>query len=143
MLNMAAEFRLDVVTPEGVLFSEMVSLVQYKGPLGYTTVMKDHASMMTIMDFSMLRYIKDGEEHYLSVGQAYLEVEKNVVIVLTSTMEKAEEIDVERAKAAEQRARDRLEGRVPDSKPESSKRALRHALKRQEIASLVKEKKKY
>ena len=142
MLNMAAEFRLDVVTPEGVLFSEMVSLVQYKGPLGYTTILKDHAPMMTTMDFSMLRYIKDNEEHYLSLGQSYLEVDRNVVIVLTRTMERAEDIDVERAKAAEGRARDRLEGRVPDSKPESSKRALRHALVRQEIAALVKEKKK-
>ena len=137
---MADGVRLDIVTPAGVLFSEMVSLVQYKGPLGYTTILKDHTPMMTIMDFSAIRYIKDDEEHYLSVGQSYLEVEKNVVIIITNTMERAEDIDVERAKAAEQRARDRLEGRVPDKKPLSSQRALRHALVRQEIAALVQEK---
>jgi F-type H+-transporting ATPase subunit epsilon len=138
---MADEVRLDIVTPTGILFSEMVSLVQYKGPFGYTTILKDHAPMMTIMDFSAIRYIKDGQEHYLSIGQGYLEVEKNVVIVITNTMERAEDIDVERAKAAEQRARDRLEGRVPDKKPLSSQKALRHALMRQQIAALVKEKK--
>ena len=66
-----------------------------------------------------------------------MEVEDNVVLVLTNTMERAEEIDVPRAKAAEQRARDRLEGRVPDKKPLSSQRALRHALIRQEIAALI------
>ena len=134
---MADAVRLNVVTPTGMLFSELVSLVQYKGPLGYTTILKDHAPLMTILDFSGIRYIKDGEDHYLSVGQGYLEVEDNVVLVLTNTMERAEDIDVPRAKAAEQRARDRLEGRVPDKKPLSSQRALRHALIRQEIAALV------
>lgn len=131
---MAGEIRMDIVTPKGIVISEMVSLVQYEGPEGLSTIMKDHAPLMTVLDISGIRYIHDDEEQYVAVSEGYLEIEKNVVIILTNTVEYAQEIDVERAKQAEQRARDRLEGRVPDVKPLSSQRALKRALNRQRIA---------
>lgn len=130
---MADEIRMDIVTPRGIVVSEMVSLVQYEGPEGLTTIMRNHAPMMTVLDISAIRYVQNDEEYYIAVSEGYLEIDNNVVIILTNTVEHADEIDVERAKAAEQRARDRLAGRAPDKKYKSSQKALKRALTRQRV----------
>lgn len=133
---MADEFRLDIVTPHGVEVSEMVTSLQYRGPLGVTTIMKDHAPMMTVFDIGAVHYVLGGKQYHVAVSEGYLEIEKNVAILLTNTMEYPEEIDVDRAKRAEQRAQDRLDGKVPDVKPASSVRALKRARNRQRVASM-------
>jgi len=132
---MADAIRLDVVTPAGILLSEEVSYVQAPGGMGLFGIMKNHAPLMTSLEVGGLKYTKDGRDFYLAVSGGFLEVKDNQVIVLANAAEHAADIDVARAKAAEDRARTRLSKREAGLDVMRAEMALARALNRQKISS--------
>jgi len=105
---MADTLSLEVATPERELVREPVSEVQVPGKSGYMGILPGHAPLMGILGIGMLTYVSvsDGKKRYLSVHQGFLEVLEDHVRVLADVAERAEEIDVQRAKAALQRAQE-------------------------------------
>jgi F-type H+-transporting ATPase subunit epsilon len=103
---MADTLSLEVATPERELVREPVSEVQVPGKSGYMGILPGHAPLMGILGIGMLTYVSvsDGKKRYLSIHQGFLEVLEDHVRVLADVAERAEEIDVQRAKAAMQRA---------------------------------------
>ena len=130
---MADAIRLDIVTPAGILLSEEVSYIQAPGGMGLFGILKDHAPLMTSLDIGGVKYTKDGKDCYLAVSGGFLEVKDNVVIILADAAERAEDIDTARAKAAEERARDRLEHKTDDLDVRRAQLALARALNRQRV----------
>jgi F-type H+-transporting ATPase subunit epsilon len=98
-------FRIDVVTPDRVLLSdEAVSLVA-PGVEGYLGILPNHAPLVTELATGELRYKNgEGDEVRLAVSGGFLQVADNRVTVLADAAERAEEISVERARAALDRA---------------------------------------
>ena len=103
-----ADIHLEIVTAERVVYSEDVSVVVAPGIIGDLGVLPSHAALLTTLRPGQLRVVKDGEESYLAVSGGFLEVLGNRVTVLADTAEQAEEIDVERAEAALNRAQEQL-----------------------------------
>ena len=105
---MADTLSLEVATPERELVREPVSEVQVPGKSGYMGILPGHAPLMGILGIGMLTYVSvsDGKKRYLSVHQGFLEVLEDHVRVLADVAERAEEIDVQRARAALQRAQE-------------------------------------
>ena len=103
---MADTLSLEVATPERELVREPVSEVQVPGKSGYMGILPGHAPLMGILGIGMLTYVSvsDGKKRYLSIHQGFLEVLEDHVRVLADVAERAEEIDVQRARAALQRA---------------------------------------
>lgn len=128
--------RLDIVTPAGLLMSDTVDMVNLPAALGSMGVLKNHAPLMTTLDIGAVKYQKGGSNHFLAVCGGFAEVKDNVVIVLADAAEKAEEIDVDRAKAAEQRAIDRLHNRTADTDIARAELALRRAVNRIKTSGL-------
>ncbi|MBQ3180515.1 MAG: F0F1 ATP synthase subunit epsilon [Firmicutes bacterium] len=128
--------RLDIVTPAGLLMSDTVDTVNLPATLGSMGVLKNHAPLMTTLDIGTVKYHKGGSDHFLAVCGGFAEVKNNVVIILADAAEKAEEIDVERAKAAEQRAKERLHNRTADLDVARAELALRRAVNRIKTSSL-------
>jgi len=99
---------LEVVTPERQVVHEQVVEVQLPGSGGYLGVLPGHAPLITELGVGELSYRKEQTVFYLLAIRGYAEVLPGRVIVLAEVAETAEEIDVERAQAARERAEQRL-----------------------------------
>jgi F-type H+-transporting ATPase subunit epsilon len=103
---MADTLSLEVATPERSLVREQVSDLQVPGKEGYLGILPGHAPLLGLLGIGILTYVWDGRKRYLSVHQGFLEVLEDHVRVLADVAERAEEIDVQRARAALQRAQE-------------------------------------
>ena len=133
---MAEKLKLEMVTPYKRVLSEEVDEVTAPGAIGEFGVLPDHTSLLTTLKVGELTYKKDGETFYVAVNWGYVEVEDNVMTVLVETAEPADQIDVERAKAALGRAEDALKKLTSEDKEfKIMECALERALIRVQVAS--------
>ncbi len=106
---MADNIMLEVVTPEKVVLSEQVQIVASPGSLGEFGVLVGHTPFLTTLKTGILRYTDaQGTERYVFVSGGFAEALPDRVTVLAESAEKRDEIDLERAKAAMERAEKRL-----------------------------------
>lgn len=103
---MAEALELEVVTPERQLVQEQVPEVQVPGKDGYMGVLPGHAALLSELGIGFLTYTIGGRRRLLAVHSGFLEVLDDHVRVLADAAERAEEIDVERARRALQRAQE-------------------------------------
>jgi F-type H+-transporting ATPase subunit epsilon len=101
---MAETLELEIATPERELVREQVDQVQLPGKNGYLGILPGHAALVGILGIGVLSYVRNGETRYMAVHQGFVEVADDHVRVLADTAERAEEIDISRAKNALQRA---------------------------------------
>src|SRR5437868_14071978 len=101
---MAETFELEVVTPERQLVKEQVQEAQIPGKNGYLGVLPGHAPLLTELGTGFMYYVVGGRRHYLSIHGGFAEVLPDRVRLLANGSERAEEIDVERARRALERA---------------------------------------
>jgi F-type H+-transporting ATPase subunit epsilon len=102
-------FSIDVVTPDRVVLREEATSLIAPGVLGGFGVLSRHAPMMSELAVGELRYRNtDGAEFTLAVGAGFIQIANNRVTVLADSAERAEEIDLDRARRALDRARDEL-----------------------------------
>jgi F-type H+-transporting ATPase subunit epsilon len=127
---------LEVVTPEKVLVSKKVEMVVAPGTEGEFGVLEGHIPFLSALNPGELRYTADGKTERLAVMAGFAEVLSNKVSVLVDAAEKAVEIDVERARRALERARERLakERGAPDVDFIRAEASLRRALIRLKVA---------
>src|SRR5512139_4148568 len=99
---------LDIVTPERRVLSVTCDEVRAPGALGGFGIRLNHEPFMAALEPGRLTYVEGGREHHYAVGGGFLQVAENKVIVLADTAEAAQDIDVDRARAAFQQAQERL-----------------------------------
>ena len=97
---MAETLELEVATPERELVREQVSEVQLPGKEGYMGVLPGHAPLLGLLGIGTLTYVAGGAKRSLSIHGGFLEILEDHVRVLADLAERAEEIDIQRAKAA-------------------------------------------
>jgi F-type H+-transporting ATPase subunit epsilon len=131
------KIELEVVTPERHVLDDMVESIEMPGKDGYLGILPGHAPLLTELGVGILTYHKGAETRRLTVVNGYAEVLPERVIVLAELSERAEEIDVGRARAAVDRAQAELSKAAgsPESDWQSAKAALERALVRVEAAS--------
>lgn len=127
---MAEKLRLEMVTPYKKVLSTEVDEVTAPGTLGEFGVLPGHTPMLTNLKVGELVYRTGGEAFHVAVNWGYVEVENDTVTVLVETAEPADEIDLERAKAALGRAEEALKKLNPEDK---SYRVMEAALERAAI----------
>jgi F-type H+-transporting ATPase subunit epsilon len=99
---------LTIVTPERSLIDERVDEIQLPGAEGYLGILPGHAPLFTELKVGELGFRKGSIWAWLSVAWGFAEVLPSQVRVLAETAERANEIDVERAARAKERAEKRL-----------------------------------
>jgi F-type H+-transporting ATPase subunit epsilon len=99
---------LTIVTPERSLVDERVDEIQLPGAEGYLGILPGHAPLFTELKVGELGFRKGSNWAWLSVAWGFAEVLPGQVRVLAETAERANEIDVERAARAKERAEKRL-----------------------------------
>ncbi len=131
---MANKIRLDIVTPERIVYSEDVNMVIARATDGDLGILPGHAPLVAGMDIWPLRILSDEGERQISVCGGFIEVRPEKVTILASCAELPEEIDVKRAEAAKSRAEGRIKSPAPEIDVTRAEAALRRALIRLRVA---------
>jgi F-type H+-transporting ATPase subunit epsilon len=129
--------QLEIVTPEKVVVSQEVNSVVAPGSLGEFGVLEGHVPFLTGLEPGALRFSTGSKTEYLAVTDGFAEVSENKVSILVDAAERADEIDIERARKAMERARERLaKDRAEDKDIDFARAsaALRRAIVRIRIA---------
>jgi F-type H+-transporting ATPase subunit epsilon len=140
---MAKPFKVSIVTPEKTAFEADAASVVVPGTEGYLGIWANHAPLVTGVLPGVIRIREadggsaGGKTLYMSVSSGFLEVANNVVTVLCDACEKAGEIDVQRAKAALDRARERLHAQDHEIDKERARQAVERAQARIHAAYLL------
>ncbi|WP_045212552.1 F0F1 ATP synthase subunit epsilon [Desulfonatronovibrio magnus] len=105
---MANLIKLEIVTPDRNLLSEEVEYVGAPGVQGEFGVMPNHIPFLSALSIGSLFYKKDGKKFYVFVSGGFAEVNPTKVTVMAEVAEKADEISVERARKAREKAEQRM-----------------------------------
>ena len=128
-------FSINIATPEGKMFSGEISSCTAQGVDGKFQVLTDHASLISMIDVGEMKIESENNKiEYLSTSGGFLEIENNEMNVVVETAEWAKDIDVDRAKAAKDRAEKRIEAKSNIDVDRASA-ALMRALCRLDVAS--------
>jgi F-type H+-transporting ATPase subunit epsilon len=111
-----ASLELTIVSPEGELYSGEVDMVLAPGIDGQLGILPHHAPLITQLTTGELRVRVGEEEYYFAIHGGFMHVLPDTVIVLADVAERADEIDIERAEAARQRALHMLSTMPPEER---------------------------
>jgi F-type H+-transporting ATPase subunit epsilon len=129
-----ATLQLKVVSQHEQLFSGEVDIVLAPGVDGQLGILPNHAPLITQLAIGELRTRVGDEEYAFAVHGGFMHVLPDEVIVLADVAERVEEIDVERAEAARQRALEMLEKSPPPEERRLTEMALRRSRVRLRLA---------
>ena len=131
---MAGVFEVDIVEPTGSVFSGEVQRFRAPGAKGSFEILKDHAPMLVETRIGPVFVTNPtGERIIFAVSAGFVQIVDNRVIMIVESAEPASTIDVDRAKEAEQRARERLNAGSDINRPQAEL-ALKRARNRLRIA---------
>jgi len=105
---MANQLSLEVVTPHRTVLIEDVDSVTLPGIEGELGILPEHIPLLTTLDTGIMSYTSNGNKQVIAVHWGYAQVEGNSVRVLAELAETPEEIDLQRAKEAEKKAKNML-----------------------------------
>jgi len=105
---MAKTLNLQIVTPEGIAYSDEVEMVGLRSEDGQIGILPNHIRLMTQMMPGEMTLRKDGQMKFLAVGEGLVEVTHDRVAILTDMAVAAETIDEATAEEARRRAEARL-----------------------------------
>jgi F-type H+-transporting ATPase subunit epsilon len=106
---MASTIHVDIVSPEGQLYSGEANMVFAPAVNGDLGIAPRHAPLLTTLRAGEVRVQLQGEEeHVFYVGGGALEIQPHLVSILADTAERARDLDEAAAQSAKQRAEDAM-----------------------------------
>lgn len=132
-----SHLEVEILAPDRPIAEVSSTAVTIPGVKGYLTVLPDHAAMVSEVDVGELIVAKSSGELKYFISGGYVEVEDNKLKVLADVIEIPEDIDVERAKKAYDRALERLGLKSSDVDRARAQSALRRAQSRMLIAKAI------
>jgi F-type H+-transporting ATPase subunit epsilon len=131
---MAKTVRLDIVTPEKLVLSEDVTMVIARATDGDIGILPGHAPLIAGLDVWPVRIQREEGEIQVSVCGGFIEVLPEKITILAGCAELPQDIDVQRAQAAKERAEERMRTKAADIDIARAEFALRRALMRLRVA---------
>ncbi len=125
-----AEFKLEIVAPEGGVLNESVEFAVLPAIDGEVGILANHSLLISALKIGIIRYTRDGKVHKVATSGGFVEVAENRVVVLADTAERGEMIDLERAVSAKERASRRITEKGSDLDLHRAELALQKALNR-------------
>lgn len=130
--------RLQVIAPKRVIFDGECTMIEYNTTEGYVGVLPGHIAMTQIIAPGRLTIYEENKEKptHLAAMSGIATIMPDTITLLTEIVEFKDEIDVERAKAARERAIKRLEEKLEGTDMARASKALKRAEARIEVAGL-------
>lgn len=130
-------FRVNVVTPNGMIYSHRGSIVDVRAVDGERSILYNHTPLLTPLVISEVK-VKRSQEmgsriDHIAISGGYIDFADNVATIIADSAELARNIDVSRAQAAKQRAEQRLKEareKHDEQTMERAEVALRRAMNR-------------
>jgi F-type H+-transporting ATPase subunit epsilon len=130
----ADTFQLEIVTPTKLLVKDSAEEAQIPGLSGHLGILPGHAPLLTELAVGVINYKSSGAMHTLAVAWGFAEVLPDKVTILAEAAERPQEIDVERAQKAKDRAEQLLKSNNPDVDYPRAEDALQRAETRLSVA---------
>jgi F-type H+-transporting ATPase subunit epsilon len=127
---MEDKITFEIVTPYGKVIEDKVDEIVAPGILGEFGVLPGHAPYISMLDIGILTYKSGSSVKKVFINCGYADVSFERVTILSDSAELAENIDVNRAKTAQDRASERL--KKADIDIVRAEAALKRALSRLE-----------
>ena len=131
---MPDKINLEVITPEKLALREVVDEVVVPGLGGELGILPDHTPMISQLQTGVLTYRQGTEKKVMHVSGGFVEVLPDRVAVMSDVAERPEEIDLQRAQRARERAEKRLTSNNPDIDFRRAELKLQRAAIRMQIA---------
>jgi F-type H+-transporting ATPase subunit epsilon len=129
------ELLLEVVTPDRLVLSTEADVVVCPGVEGQFGVLPGHIPFLSALEIGEMYYRKGGQIEYLAVSGGFAEVTGEKVTIVAESAEKGREIDLERAKRAQERAEKRLAtAKTVEVDWARAEAAMRRSLMRMKVA---------
>lgn len=123
-------FTLNMITPNGKprkVQTEICNLVTPQGQMG---ILSNHMPLVTMIEISMMTTVENGVRTEYAIAGGLFFFKDNEATILSDAIESEAEIDIERAKAAKERAEALLQSNNPDIDIKRAEIALRKAINR-------------
>ena len=104
-----ATIQLQVVSPDKLVYDKEIAMLIVRSTGGELGILPRHAPLVTGLIPHAMRIKVEGSESLMAVAGGFMEVTPKLITVLTPAAEEPENIDVNRAQAAYQRAKQRVE----------------------------------
>jgi len=105
--------RLQIVTPDKAVLDQEVEEVYAPGTNGEFGILPQHITFLTSLDVGVLRYRAEGKDDFVAISGGLTEVLDDSITVLADAAERRHEIDVDRARIAEEAANREMEELLP------------------------------
>lgn len=130
---MAKTFQLEIIASDHPFFKGECEMLSFPGLDGEFGVLPNHESMVTCVKEGELRFKVDGEWKYAAVSNGFVEIMPQYVVLLADTVERPEDIDINRANQARMRAEERLRQKQSTKEYYHTKLALDRAMNRLKV----------
>ena len=133
---MADKMRLSIVTPDREFFNEEVDMVEFNTTEGEIGIYKGHVPLTVIVKPGILTITQGNTVRNAALHAGFVQILPEEVTILAEIIEWPTEIDEERAKAARDRAENRLKSGGKDIDVVRAQAALMRSIARINAASL-------
>jgi F-type H+-transporting ATPase subunit epsilon len=135
---MARRFKVEIVTPEKIVFSEEAESLVVPAERGYLGVLAGHAPLLCTLRAGEISIRGEKGEVHFSTAGGFMEVTPQKASLLTESAEEVAAIDAERARKALERARERLGTQDKALDRERARASVERAQNRLKLASKYK-----
>ncbi|MEA2031650.1 MAG: ATP synthase F1 subunit epsilon [candidate division Zixibacteria bacterium] len=123
-------FLLSIITPEKVFFEGEIKSLVVPGTEGYLGILSNHAPLITALIPGRIEFRDaDDKVNFMAVSGGFIEVSNNKASILAEAVERADEIDIERARTALKRETDSLTS-ADEDETEIDKPSIQAAIER-------------
>ncbi|MEA3423788.1 MAG: F0F1 ATP synthase subunit epsilon [Bacillota bacterium] len=131
---MASTYMLEIVTPDRKFFSDEVEMAIVRTSTGDIGILKNHELTVAPLRIGSIKVKIASEMKCAACSTGFISVEEDIVTIITDSAEWGDEIDVNRANEALNRAEKRLKDKKYDIDVERAKISMTRAINRVGIA---------
>ena len=130
-----AGFNLQVVTPDGIAYEGECTSISFRATDGDVCIQKDHCDYISTINVSEVKIENGSDVRYAACSAGFFSITKNEATLVSTTFEFSENIDIERAKLAKQKAEKMLSEKTDAEHQKLLKAKLFRALVRISVAN--------
>jgi F-type H+-transporting ATPase subunit epsilon len=105
--------RCEIVSQDRLVYEGDADIVIVPGSMGEMGILPGHAPLLSTLELGVIRVKSGDQEEVFSVTGGFVEVQPDIVTILADASEHVDEIDIQRAEEAKQRAKQLLEEDLP------------------------------
>ena len=129
-----ATFHLKVMTIDRCFFDDEVDQIVIRTTQGDVGILPNHVPYTAALGIGGLNIIQNGQSRVAAIASGFVDVSREQTVVLARTCAWADEIDINRAREAAERARAILQQKESEHEHDVAQIKLKKAINRMRIA---------